>query len=158
MPGAGTRAAAMKVVTSASTKERSGEADADGGDHRLARLLVHPLAADRVAEPVEIEGALAGACGIRPLHRPLIDDTTYLALQDSYLPFHALGVIRIWHDRAIEPAGYLLSRRSAGMIVGCAMLPAHLQRVAARSGEICAIGPATLARISRRSYAPPARP
>src|SRR5690348_3257601 len=54
--------AATKLVTSASTGKRSGpEADRDGGEHRLLGGLVQPLAADRVAQPVEIEAGRAAA-------------------------------------------------------------------------------------------------
>ena len=83
----------------------------------------------------------------RPLRAPLVDDLTYLALQDSVLPIHRLGVLSDWNGKIADPAAYLLSRRSDGVVMGCAYLPAALTAVANRVGDICAISAAGLESI-----------
>jgi hypothetical protein len=80
----------------------------------------------------------------RRLHRLLIDDTTYLALQGSYLPLHRLGVLSVSNGSITDPVAYLRSRRSDGIVVGCRYLPPDLLRAASRSGPICAISANTL--------------
>src|SRR5687767_9406429 len=61
-------AAATKLVRSASNGSGA-KPDRDRGEHRFGRALLHPLAADRVLEPAEIERARAAAAILR--HRPL---------------------------------------------------------------------------------------
>src|SRR5687767_6324461 len=61
-------AAATKLVRSAS-KGSGAEPDRNRGEHRFRRALLHPLAADRVLQPAEIERARTAAAILR--HRPL---------------------------------------------------------------------------------------
>lgn len=90
---------------------------------------------------------LAGMPRDRPLRAPLVDDLTYLALQDSVLPIHRLGVLSDWNGSIADPAAYLLSRQSDGVVMGCAYLPAAMTAAASRVGDICAISAAGLASI-----------
>lgn len=90
----------------------------------------------------------AGMDGPARLNRPLIDDLTYLALQRHYLPLHALGVTGWWHGPIEDPAAYLVSRRSDGMVVACASLWPAARAVASQSGEVCAVNRAQLADLA----------
>ena len=83
----------------------------------------------------------------RPLHRPLIDDLTYLALQGSHLPIHWLGVFSDWNGSIDDPVGYLMSRKSDGVVMGCINLPVRMEQAASRAGDICALSGAQLARL-----------
>jgi hypothetical protein len=87
------------------------------------------------------------------LHRLLIDDVTYLALQDSDLPLHRLGVLQVWNDGIDDPVAYLISRGSEGVVVGCRYLPPVMRDAAARSGQVCALSAADLQRLAQRSPA-----
>jgi hypothetical protein len=92
-----------------------------------------------------------GEAGIptdRPLHRLLIDDLTYLALQRHRLPLHRLGVLSTWNGSIDDPVAYLRSRDSDGVVLGCKYLPADMRAAASRSGEICAISRAGLDRLA----------
>jgi hypothetical protein len=99
----------------------------------------------------------------RPLYRPLLDDLTYLALQDSYLPLHRLGVLSVWNGSIIDPAQYLRKENSDGAVVGCRYLPPDMRSVASRSGEICAVSRQKLdllvaSRVDRAAPPHPALP
>lgn len=84
----------------------------------------------------------AKQCGIgangRARH-PLIDDVTYFAFADSWQPFHYLGVIGQWRGTISDPAAYLKSRGSEGMILGCHHLGPSLQGRAIRNGAFCCV-------------------
>jgi hypothetical protein len=98
----------------------------------------------------DIAGAMA-ASGIpagRRLNRLLVDDLTYLALQESHLPIHRLGVFSVWNGRLTDPVAYLRNRGSDGVVLGCRFLPDEMGTAAARSGEICAISRDTLGRLA----------
>ena len=84
----------------------------------------------------------------RQLRRVAIDDGTYFALQDSFMPIHRVGVITIWNGTIENPAAYLLSRGSDGAVMRCANLTARLRAAASRSGEVCAISAAGLRRAA----------
>jgi hypothetical protein len=86
-----------------------------------------------------MDGASSGTGPDGRLNRLLIDDVTYLALQRSYLPIHALGVMGPWNGPIDDPATYLVSRSSDGVVATCASLWQDAADVAARAGEICAI-------------------
>ena len=90
----------------------------------------------------------AGIATDRPLKRLLVDDLTYLALQEHRLPLHRLGVLSVWTGSITDPVAYLRSRGSDGVVVGCAYLPPEMRAAASRSGEICAISRAGLDRIA----------
>ena len=92
----------------------------------------------------------AGFPDDRRLRRVLIDDGTYFVLHDSFMPLHRVGVLHIWNGAIKDPADYLLSRGSDGIVMRCAYLPAALRAVAARSGEICAVADAGLRRAANR--------
>jgi hypothetical protein len=92
--------------------------------------------------------AASGMPTDRRLERPLVDDLTYMALQDSHLPFHWLGVLRVTNGSITDPVRYLRSRNSDGVIVGCHLLPPAMRAAASRSGEICAISRQGLARLA----------
>jgi hypothetical protein len=83
----------------------------------------------------------------RPLQRPLVDDLTYLALQDSILPVYRLGVLSNWNGSIDDPVHYLLSRESDGIVMGCGYLPEALAAVASRAGDICVVSAASLAAL-----------
>ena len=105
---------------------------------------------DYAAVERDIGRAMHGA-GIetdRPLKRLLVDDLTYLALQEHRLPLHRLGVLSVWTGSITDPVAYLRSRGSDGVVVGCAYLPPEMRAAASRSGEICAISRAGLDRIA----------
>jgi hypothetical protein len=92
----------------------------------------------------------------RRLYRPLIDDVTYLALQDSYMPMHWLGVIAIWNGSIADPVRYLHSRQSDGVVMRCHFLPDNMLAAASRSGEICALSRAGLDRLAKGASGMPA--
>ena len=92
--------------------------------------------------------AKAGMATGHTYRRLLIDDVTYLALQRDLLPFHQLGVLRVWTGSIDDPVRYLVSRHSDGVVVACANLPKHMAAAASRSGGICAISRRTLAQLS----------
>lgn len=92
--------------------------------------------------------ALSGIPRDRRLNRLMIDDLTYFATQRSRLPLHRLGVIDIWNGSIEDPVRYLISRDSDGVVVGCHYLPANMRQAAARSGPICALSRAGLARLA----------
>lgn len=82
------------------------------------------------------------------LNRLLVDDLTYLALQRSYLPIYALGVMGPWNGPINDPAAFLVSRDSDGIVASCASLWQEAADAAARSGEICAINRQQLQRLA----------
>jgi len=86
----------------------------------------------------------------RRLRRVAIDDGTYFALHDSFMPIHRVGVITIWNGSVRDPAAYLLSRGSDGAVMRCANLTARLRAAAARSGEVCAISAQGLRQAVKR--------
>jgi hypothetical protein len=92
--------------------------------------------------------AKAGIPKNRQLHRLLIDDLTYMALQKQRLPLHRLGVLSGWNGRIGDPVEYLRSRDSDGVVVGCRYLPAAMRSAASQSGEICAISRSGLDRLA----------
>jgi hypothetical protein len=84
----------------------------------------------------------ARQCGIGSKGRaqhPLVDDVTYFAMQDSYQPFHRLGVLSEWNGSIRDPIAYLRSRGSEGMILGCRYLDPNLKKQAISKGEFCCI-------------------
>lgn len=81
--------------------------------------------------------AEAGFPTDRRLRRVLVDDLTYLDLQGSYMPLHRVGVLSDFNGSIENPAEYLVSRDSDGIVIGCKYLPPELSQ--ARSGQICAI-------------------
>ncbi|WP_293970893.1 hypothetical protein [Sphingomonas sp.] len=100
----------------------------------------------------DIRRAMVGA-GIPlrgPLYRPMIDDLTYLALQDSRLPLHRLGVLSTWNGRIQDPVAYLHDQRSDGVIVGCHFLSGDLREAATPSGVVCAVSRQTIDRLFRQ--------
>ncbi|HWK41271.1 MAG TPA: hypothetical protein VNR60_05005 [Croceibacterium sp.] len=103
---------------------------------------------DTVRRDIEQAMDQAGIPSDRPLHRLLIDDLTYLALQRHRLPLHRLGVLSTWNGSIDDPVEYLRSRDSDGVVVGCAYLPPDMRAAASRSGEICAISRAGLDRLA----------
>jgi hypothetical protein len=84
----------------------------------------------------------------RRLYHVLIDDVTYFALQESYLPLHRLGVLSAWNGSITDPVEYLRSRRSDGAVIACRYLPARMRAAAARSGDICVLSSASLDRLA----------
>jgi hypothetical protein len=83
----------------------------------------------------------------RRLHRVLVDELSYLALQKTQMPLHRLGVFSVWNSET-DPVEYLRSRDSDGVVVGCHFLLQELRSVASRSGEICAISRQSLDRLA----------
>jgi hypothetical protein len=71
----------------------------------------------------------------------LVDDLTYFAFMNSYRPQHRLGVLSVWNGTISDPVGYLRSRKSDGIIVGCRWLTGDLASRARRQGEFCCLGP-----------------
>lgn len=104
---------------------------------------------DGVRRDVERAMRESGMFSDRPLKRLLVDDLTYLALQEHKLPLHRLGVLSVWTGSITDPVAYLRSRGSVGVVVGCEYLPPEMRAVASRSGEICAISRDGLNRIAR---------
>jgi hypothetical protein len=98
-----------------------------------------------IARAMQASGMPSG----RPLKRLLVDDLTYLALQEHKLPLHRLGVLSVWTGSITDPVAYLRSRGSDGVVVGCEYLPQEMRAAASRSGEICAISRDGLDRIER---------
>ncbi len=92
-----------------------------------------------VRRDIETAMVASGMPTDRRLNRLLIDELTYLALQESYLPIHRLGVLSVWNGSIADPVAYLRSRGSDGVVLGCRFLPTNMRTIAARSGEICAI-------------------
>lgn len=106
---------------------------------------------DAVRQDIARAMAESGIPLDRPLRRLLIDDLTYMALQQHRLPLHRLGVLSTWNGSIDDPVAYLRSRDSDGVVVGCRYLPARMEAAAARSGEICAISRAGLGRLAAGS-------
>ena len=82
------------------------------------------------------------------LNRIVVDELTYLALQDSHLPLHRLGVLSVWNGGITDPVTYLRNKHSDGVIVGCHLLSERLRLAASQAGPICAISRATLDRLA----------
>ena len=82
-----------------------------------------------------------------PLDRPLVNDLTYMAFQDSILPVHRLGVLPNWNSSIDDPVRYLLSRGSDRIVMGCGYLPEALAAVASRAGDIRAVSAVRLAAL-----------
>ena len=99
---------------------------------------------DAVRRDIDRAMTRAGMAGPRRLHRLMIDDYTYLALQRHYLPLHALGVTGVWRGPIMDPAAYLVDRGSDGVVVACSSLWDDARAIASRSGEICALNKAQL--------------
>lgn len=88
--------------------------------------------------------AAARKCGIgtpAAARALLIDDLTYFPFMASKLPQNRLGVFGIWRGTIRDPAAYLQSRGSDGIIVGCHILPKRLRERARREGAFCCLGP-----------------
>ncbi|MEO7739026.1 MAG: hypothetical protein ABIS10_06990 [Novosphingobium sp.] len=101
-----------------------------------------------VKQDIDRAMAKAGIPSSRRLHRLLLDDVTYLALQRHLMPLHRLGVLEVWNGSIDNPAQYLDDRGSDGVVVSCANLPLHMEMAAARSGGICAINRAILVQLA----------
>lgn len=86
----------------------------------------------------------------RRLNRVLIDDLTYMALQDTYRPLHELGIFGMWNGSIKDPVAYLISRNSDGIVIGCHHLPQAIRDASAQSGQICAVSRGNLARLAQR--------
>jgi hypothetical protein len=104
-----------------------------------------------VRQDIDRALAMSGMPSGRPLRRVLIDDLTYLALQQHRLPLHRLGVLSTWNGSIGDPVAYLRSRNSDGVVVGCRYLPSDMLAAASRSGEICAVSRAGLERLAQTS-------
>jgi hypothetical protein len=102
----------------------------------------------RVRQDIDRAMAVAGIPAGQRLKRLLLDDVTYLALQRHLLPFHRLGVLEVWNGSIDNPAQYLASRGSDGVVASCANLPLQLEIAASRSGGICAISRAMLVQLA----------
>jgi hypothetical protein len=98
--------------------------------------------------------AMSGIPSDHPLQRLLIDDLTYLALQEHRLPLHRLGVLSTWNGSIDDPVAYLRRRDSDGVIVGCRYLPPNMRAAASRSGEVCVISRAGLDRLAAPAAGP----
>lgn len=112
--------------------------------------------ADYGAVKADIARAMAGA-GIDEnvrQHGLMVDDLTYLALQRHLMPLNRLGVVGLWKGSIANPAQYLVSRHSAGVVTACGGLPGYMQIAAARSGDICAISGRSLEELARRPGVP----
>ncbi len=84
----------------------------------------------------------ARQCGIGAKGRafkPMVDDTTYFAMMDSFRPFHVLGVLEKWNGSIRDPQAYLKSQGSEGMIIGCRLLTPEAQAKGHRNGDFCCI-------------------
>ena len=84
----------------------------------------------------------ARQCGIGAhgrAQRPLVDDTTYFAMEDSWRPYHVLGVFEKWNGSIRDPLAYLKAQHSEGLIVGCRLLGTDLLRMSVRHGDFCCI-------------------
>ena len=84
----------------------------------------------------------ARQCGIGLKGRafkPLLDDTTYFAMMDSWRPFHVLGVLDKWNGSIRDPLAYLKTQGSEGLIVGCRLLTPAAQARGIRNGDYCCI-------------------
>jgi hypothetical protein len=103
---------------------------------------------DAVRHNIRRAMALSGIRSDRPLRRLLVDDLTYLALQQYSLPLHRLGVLSTWNGSIDDPVKYLRSRHSDGVVVGCSVLPPDMLAAASRSGQICAISRAGLDKLA----------
>lgn len=89
----------------------------------------------------DIDRAMAKAgfpAGLRRRHL-LLDGVSYLYLQDTFQPFERQAVLGPMNGTITDPVGYLRSRGSDGVVVGCRYLPPDMLRLASRAGEICAI-------------------
>jgi hypothetical protein len=109
---------------------------------------------DHIRQDIARAMAMSGIPSDHPLQRLLIDDLTYLALQEHRLPLHRLGVLSTWNGSIDDPVAYLRSRDSDGVVVGCGYLPEHMRAAASRSGEVCAISRAGLARLAASPAGP----
>lgn len=118
------------------------------GTVRLQNYSLSLVDYDAVRQDIDRAMAQAGMAGPQRLHRLMIDDHTYLALQRHYLPLHALGVTGVWRGPVSDPAAYLVDRGSDGVVVACKNLWDEARAVASRSGEFCAVNKAQLATLA----------
>jgi hypothetical protein len=102
---------------------------------------------DKIRQDVSAAMKQAGMDPARRYHRLLIDDVTYLALQNNTFPLHRLGVLSVWNGEIKDPVRYLISRNSDGVVMGCKFLPKRMRDVAASSNGVCAISRKTLDQI-----------
>ena len=119
-----------------------------GGSVRGQPLSIAAFGYSKVRRDI-IQAARAAGMTETRLFRPVVDDLTYMSLQRSYLPIHRLGLFGWWSGTVeSDPIGYLLSRKSSGLIVGCEGLPEKMRGVSHRAGEICAISRTALDRLN----------
>jgi hypothetical protein len=97
----------------------------------------------------------AGMSAGHRFHRLLVDDVTYLALQQDPLPIHQLGVLNgfVWAGSIDNPVRYLVSRQSEGVVISCANLPPDMEMAASRSGAICALSRSMLVHLAAATRA-----
>lgn len=64
----------------------------------------------------------------------VVDDLTYVALAETYRPFHIMYILRAGGEKSWS---LLRNRQSAGLIAGCHNLPAEMREEALRNGALC---------------------
>ncbi|NYH96007.1 hypothetical protein [Novosphingobium marinum] len=96
----------------------------------------------RQIEPKILEtGRMCGIPEPENARAVLVDELTYFAYMESRLPQHRLGAFSHWNGDLQDPVGYLKSRDSDGIVVGCHILPESLRDKALRNGRFCCLGP-----------------
>ena len=103
-----------------------------------------PYGFDHVRNQIIATGRL---CGIDPgqgTHALLVDDVTYFPYMATWRPLHRTGVLSDWNGSITDPAAYLRSKGSSGIVLGCAYLPPELRKMARRNGQFCCVGASSL--------------
>jgi len=104
------------------------------------------LGYDKVRADISTVMAEVGIPGDRRLHRVVVDEVTYLALQESYRPYHILADFINFDP--VSLARYLVERDSDGIVISCRHMRPGLRAIAAESGRICAVSRQQLEKLT----------
>ncbi|MDB5716016.1 MAG: hypothetical protein JWO15_3413 [Sphingomonadales bacterium] len=116
------------------------EASRQSGYLRKQRLSISPYGFDKLRPHILATGRMCGLTPDTRTHGLLVDDVTYFAYMGTYRPLHWTGVLSIWNGSIADPAAFLSSKNSSGIILGCDFLKPELRSRARRNGQFCCLG------------------
>jgi hypothetical protein len=104
------------------------------------RLSISPYGFDKLKPQILATGRMCGLTPDARTHGLLVDDVTYFAYMGTYRPFHWTGVLLIGNGSITDPAAFLRSKKSSGIILGCDFLKPQLRSRARQNGQFCCLG------------------